>query len=375
MTGRPWFVFAGGGTAGHLFPALGVVESLRSRGVAIDISFFCTGRPIDREVLEGASVEAIRQSVGPISLRPWRLPVFLLNWRKSLSACRRAFVERTPAVVVGAGGYASGPPVRAAIEQGVPTFLLNPDAYPGLANRYLVRQGRLAGVFAQWPVTLNYFPADAPVMVTGCPVRRSFLSICDLDRSAIAREFGLDPDRRTLLVTGASQGARTINEAMMELADELPSSGWQVLHLSGRADRERVADAYSRAGITGAVLAFTDQMAEAMVLADLIISRAGASSLAEILVMGKPAILLPYPFGDGHQWHNGRVLVEAGTAEMLEDFKEAKANASRLGPVLWSLMGDDRRREEMGKAAGDLARPGAADQVADRLWQTAKIGA
>ena len=115
-------------------------------------------------------------------------------------------------------------------------------------------------------------------------------------------------------------------------------------------------------------------MVEAMTLADLIISRAGASSLAEILVMGKPAILLPYPFGDGHQWQNGRVLVEAGSAEMLEDLKNPKANASRLGPVLWGLMGDDRRREEMGKAAGDLARPGAAEQVADRLWQTAKIG-
>jgi len=190
----------------------------------------------------------------------------------------------------------------------------------------------------------------------------------------IRRRFGLAPDMRTLLVTGASQGARTINEAMTHLASGVASAGWQVLHLSGSADRDRVARSYAEAAVHGVVEPFSDRMAEAMFAADLIVSRAGASTLAEILVMGRPAVLLPYPFHrDRHQWHNGAVLVDAGAAVMLEDRRDGSANAGQMAPVLSSLMRDDARREAMAGAARALGRPEAADRVADRLCEAAGI--
>ncbi len=397
MGHRPWFVFAGGGTGGHLFPALAVVESLRERGEGIDVSFFCTERALDREILGAAQVEAVPLGVQPVPSRPWRWPGFLLRWRASVSLCKRAFSDRQPAVVIGAGGYASGPPVAAALRLGVPTFLLNPDAVPGLANQHLARRRGMTGVFAQWPVTRDRFPPPVPVMVTGCPVRRAFCSFGGVGmnaRGAGAEEdsrgsdvmerrvveearqsLGLDPGRRTLLVTGASQGARTVNEAMIRLAGVVASWGWQVLHLSGSADRERVARAYAEAGTPGAVYPFTDRMADAMVAANLIVSRAGASTLAEILAVGRPAMLLPYPFHrDRHQWHNGAVLVEAGAAVMLEDLKDASANVRQMSPVLTSLVTDDARRDKMAAAARALGRPDAADRVADRLCEAAKTG-
>jgi UDP-N-acetylglucosamine--N-acetylmuramyl-(pentapeptide) pyrophosphoryl-undecaprenol N-acetylglucosamine transferase len=186
--------------------------------------------------------------------------------------------------------------------------------------------------------------------------------------------FSLDPSKPTLLVTGASQGAHTINEAIIGLAPEIAAAGWQVLHLSGSADRERVQSAYAKAKTPAVVLSFTDQMAEAMAAADLIVSRAGASSLAEFLAIGKPSILLPYPFHrDRHQWHNGQVLVDAGAAVMFEDQKDAAANIRTLAPVLKTLMTDTAKREKMTQAARTLGRPEAADLVADCIVKTAYL--
>lgn len=377
MTPNPWMVFAGGGTGGHLFPALGVVEALRRGNLPIDVTFFCTPRPIDGEVLGRAGVEAIPQPVLPLTSKPWRWPAFWRQWRRSVTACHQAFVVRRPAVVVGAGGYASGPPVHAAMKLGIPTFLLNPDAVPGRANRWLARRKELTGIFAQWPVSKKFFPSSARVIVAGCPVRPSFRNLPD---AQLDRHFGLASQRKTLLITGASQGARTINEALMHLADQIARTGWQVLHLSGLFDRERVEQAYARAAENNKssdflfrVLTFSDRMAEAMVGADLIVSRAGASSLAEIQVVGKPSVLLPYPFHrDQHQRHNAAVLAEAGAAVLIDDTRDGRQNAERLGPVLAELMADDHKRALMAVAARGLACPESAEHIAEYLLAEAQ---
>lgn len=368
-----WFVFAGGGTGGHLFPALAVVERLRACGVPADTSFFCTNRPMDRDILGEAGIDARPLEVRPWSTRPWQWPAFWKHWRASVRACMTAFETRRPAVVMGAGGYASGPPLAAALRMGIPAFLFNPDALPGRANRYFAKRRGLNGIFAQWPVSREHLPPGAPVVVTGCPVRSVFRAAIPSRERALAA-WGLDPDRRTVLVTGASQGARTINEAMMRLGGLIASHGWQVLHLSGQADQGRVAAAYAEARTPAQVHAFTDRMAEAMAACDLIVSRAGASTLAEVLAMGKPSVLLPYPFHrDRHQSHNARVLVEGGAAVMIDDRKDASANARELKAVLGSLMADDARRERMSAAARSLDRPGAADDIAGHLCRTAGL--
>lgn len=406
MSTTPWFVFAGGGTGGHLYPALAVVEALRAAG-AVDVSFFCTQRPIDREILGKADVEAVPQVVIPVPARPWLWPGFYLKWRQSVRACMDRFRQRRPMAVVGAGGYASGPPVSAALTMGIPTFLLNPDAVPGKANRHMGRKKGVTGIFAQWEVTRQYFPAGAPVRVTGCPVRGAFRQRVEemrgqaggetgrqgdkerrgqgeesgsggrglLSIGAILESFGLEAGRRTLLVTGASQGARTINEAVILLAPSIAAAGWQILHLAGAAECERVEAAYARLaggteGLRYKVLAFTDRMPEAMTACDLIVSRAGASSLAEIQAAGKPSILLPYPFHkDRHQWHNAEVLVNRGAALLVDDVKDGGLNAQALQPVLDGLLRDDARREAMGRAARELDRPDAGEVIARALWE------
>lgn len=378
MSRTPWFVFAGGGTGGHLYPALAVVEALRADGQPADVSFFCTQRPIDREILGKAGLEAIPQVVTPVPAmkRPWLWPGFLLKWRQSVGACMARFRQRRPAAVVGAGGYASGPPVHAALKMGIPAYLLNPDAVPGKANRHMAGKGGLAGIFAQWEVTWRHFPVGAPVMVTGCPVRRDFgLRIADFglrleSRGEALKSFGLESGRRMLLVTGASQGARTINEAIVALAPMIAGAGWQILHLSGKADEESVRRAYGELagrepGFRYSVLSFTDRMPEAMSASDLIVSRAGASSLAEIQAVGKPSILLPYPYHkDRHQWHNAEVLAEAQAAVLIDDVKDGALNAQALRPVLESLLNDDSRRASMGQAARGLDHPNAGEIIA-----------
>lgn len=384
---RHWFVFAGGGTGGHLFPALAVVELLRERSLPVDVSFFCTQRPIDRDVLGKVQTDARPLSVLPFPTRPWAWPRFLWRWRHSVAVCRRAFGQRRPAVIVGAGGYASGPPVDVGLKMGIPTFLLNPDAVPGRANRHLGKRPDLAGVFAQWDVTRTHFPPTARVHVTGCPVRKAFRSICESaagpgNREAardmageLKRSFNLDPLRPVLLITGASQGARTINEAFVRLQGMIASAGWQVLHLTGQADCERVRGAYRESGLSAAVLPFTDRMAEAMFASDLIVSRAGASTLAEILAVGKPSILLPYPFHrDRHQWHNGEVLVKAGAAVLLDDLKDASENARQMQPILEDILNNAAHRERMCAAACRLGKPQAAAEIARHLCQAAGFG-
>ena len=373
MNSPPWFVFAGGGTGGHLFPALGIVEHLRHEQRDISITFFCTNRPIDREILGKASVSAMPQSVQPIPAVKWRWPSFLWHWQRSIAACVHTFRQRRPALVIGAGGYASDPPIRAALRLGIPAFLLNPDAIPGQANRRIAHRKGIHTIFAQWPVSKKHFPQNAPLEITGCPVRPAFRDIPLEDIAAIRQQLDLDPDRPTLLVTGASQGARTINETMIRLAGDLPKS-WQVLHLSGPADRVRVEQAYQQAGTPAHVIAFTDRMPAAMAVADLIVSRAGASTLAEILAVGKPSVLLPYPYHkDQHQKLNAQVLVDAGAAQMLIDQKDAELNGLKLGPLLQTLMTDPHRRQAMCEAARSLDQPEAAQTIAQRLCAAAGL--
>lgn len=364
---RPWFVFAGGGTGGHLCPALAIVHELRQRDGRVDVSFLCTDRPIDKKILGEAGVDAVPQSVRPFSTKPWRWPGFLVAWQRAIGKCKSLFRRRRPAVVVGAGGYGSDPPVRAALGLGVPTAILNPDVLPGRANRRLGRQ--VCRIFAQWEPSAEYFPGAAGFRAWGCPVRSGFLGGREgLRQSGLAR-FELQPHFHTLLTTGASQGARTINEAMVTLAPEIARlDNWQILHLSGSADVDRLRAAYRAAGVRATVLAFTEHMPEAMAVAALAVSRAGASTLAELTAVGLPSILMPYPFHrDEHQLRNAKVLADAGAGVIVPDRIEAQGNVTALRSALLPLLQDTPRLAAMADAARRLGRPDAARQIAAEL--------
>lgn len=355
-------VFAGGGTGGHLFPGLAVAAAVRRIAPDAQIAFFTTNRPLDGDLLGPTGYGRIPQVVRPFSPRPWRWPGFWFAWRASVAAAREHFAEHRPAAVLGLGGYAAGPPVVAARQLGIRTAILNPDAAPGRANRFLASRSDL--VVLQWDVSRRYFSPDAPCRTLGCPIRSEFSE--RIDAADARRRFGLDPARPVLLVTGASQGAGTINDAVVQLWPEFARRHpeWQLLHLTGAVHEAATRSAYERAGIAAVVVGFTREMWLALGAADIVISRAGASTLAELAVLRKPAILMPYPYHrDRHQHANAQVLADAGAAEIVEDLKDGALNRAPLFAALERLA-DPARRAAMAAAAATLARPGAADAVA-----------
>ncbi len=382
------FVFAGGGTGGHLYPGLAVAEMLKRLLPTAAITFLTTDRQLDRDLLSRTVYEQIPQTVRPFSTKIWQWPAFYSAWRKSVSAAMDYFKSNPPEAVVGLGGYAAGPGVVAARKLGIRTAILNPDAIPGRANRYLAKRTDL--VVMQWEDSRTFFPKSANCRTLGCPIRPAFTAthhaagatikgvpvaeaLWDGSEGAKASRgrsaFGLAYNRPVLLVTGASQGARTINESISRIWPQFLKRhpDWQLLHLTGNTDEAAVRKAYDQAGLARSsthVQAFTHEMWNAIAAADVVVSRAGASTLAELTALGKPGILLPYPFHkDRHQHANAEVLVRAGAAVLVEDTKEADTTA---GPLLTALLqfADVKKREKMAAAALTLARPAAAESVA-----------
>jgi UDP-N-acetylglucosamine--N-acetylmuramyl-(pentapeptide) pyrophosphoryl-undecaprenol N-acetylglucosamine transferase len=364
MPDAPLIVFAGGGTGGHLFPAMAVAKQLCAQNPGTRIHFWATTRPIDEKVTAIGGYTLHKQTVQPFpgkSIVRW--PNFLIKWRESVRRCLAAFQTDRPAVVVGAGGYAAGPPAAAAHQLDVPVALLNPDLIPGRANLHLAKYAR--AIFVQWADSARYFPPSAPVEVTGCPIREEFLAT---DRQAGIARFGLDPAKRTLLVTGASQGARTVNDAILRVWPKLAPPDWQLLHLTGHADHTRVQAAYQTAHLDAKTIAYTDHMADALAAADLVLSRSGASTLAELTALAKPSILMPYPYHkDQHQHANAQVLQSAGAARICIDRIDPAANAALLEPLLAELLKSPAQLAAMSAAAKTLAPPHPAQRIADRL--------
>ena len=365
-SGETLVVFAGGGTGGHVFPALAVAESIREALPHARFAFFGTSRPFDRKAINLADADLIPQCVNPLMMKPWTWPTFYVNWRRSRRLCRSYFAAQRPAVVVGTGGFASGPPICEASACGIPTVLMNPDAIPGRANRFLARHARR--VFVQWAESTELLAKHARCEVTGCPIRSQFRSA---SRAAGIEHFGLEPGRRTLLVTGASQGATSLNQALIALLADLERlPDWQILHLTGTRDFERTRAACRAHRMPCKTLAFTDRMADAMAAADLIVSRAGASTLAEITALGKPSVLLPYPHHrDMHQHANARVLVKIGAARIVHDQIDPELTAPGLRAVLLGLMQNNKALARMASAATRIGTTDAAGKIAARIQE------
>jgi len=361
---RPWFVIAGGGTGGHLYPGLAVAEALRAERPGFDVTVFGTIRPIDERLVTPRGFELVKQPVRAFPSKPWQWPGFLMAWRNSTSLVKKRFTERRPAMVLGLGGYAAGPAITVACKLGIPTAIFNPDAVPGRANKLL--GPRVDRVFVQWEETAEHFHRAKDVHCTGCPIRPGFTQA---KRDVAIEKLRLDPAKKTLLITGASQGARSINLALVELAGDFKGlPDWQIIHLTGEADLAACRDGYKRAGVEAKTIDFTENMPGCMAAADLIVSRAGASTLAEITVMRLASILMPYPYDrKKHQLANARVLVKANAAELVEDTGDPKANARLLRPVLRQLMHSDEHRRRLSRAVTALGKTNAAEIIAAEL--------
>ncbi|MCX5655121.1 MAG: UDP-N-acetylglucosamine--N-acetylmuramyl-(pentapeptide) pyrophosphoryl-undecaprenol N-acetylglucosamine transferase [Planctomycetota bacterium] len=360
-------LLAGGGTGGHLYPGLALAEAVCRIEPGAAIAFTCTRRPIDRKVLAGRGYPFTEIDARPFNKWPWTWPGLVVSLVRSGNQARRRLREYCPDVVVGLGGYGSYAAVRIGQKYDLPTAIVNPDIVPGRANRRLARWVDLA--FCQFQETVAEFGDRG--RLTGCPIRPSLFGAT---RAAGLAEFGLDPARRTLLVTGASLGARTVNLAVLALLKDrgLPE-GWQVLHLTGHGEYKEVARAYRESvNVPAVVRPYAEQMGLAYAASDLVVARAGASTIAEILAVGLPAIFIPYPFHrDQHQMRQARAVESLGAAVVVEDRPGDPATWRDLAQVLLAVAQDRTRLAGLAEKARAVGRPGAAEDIARQVLELA----
>ena len=350
-------IISGGGTGGHLFPGIAVAEGVLHRFPGAEMLFVGTGRQTDARVLANQRFEVtsisclgLKGKGGIARLKALvRLPFSLFQAAAIMKRFR-------PALVLGVGGYVTGPVLLAAKLKGIATCIHEQNSVPGMANRAL---GKFVDrIFLSMPGSEQYFPVGKRVL-TGNPVRGELLRLAEQRKKE--NDCSL-----SLLVLGGSLGARRVNslvvEALATMKKDLPK-GFRVIHQTGSHDEEQVRKRYGEEGISCEVSAFFTDMAAVYAKADLVVSRAGATSLAEMTVLGKPMILIPYPYAaDNHQEKNGRWLVNGGAARMLV---EKELSAEQLKEEIKELLASSEKRKGMAEAARRIGRPDATDRIVD----------
>lgn len=357
MPTGPHILIATGGSGGHLFPAFAVAEEIEHRWSEARVTLTTGPREIEREVCESAGRHA---TILPLPAgSDWkRQPVrFAQSLLQSRRTARRLIDETRPNLVVGTGGFAMTPVVSAAIRSKVPVVLLEQNVIPGRATRWYARKAAVVcSSFEQMDPPL----AGAKIEFTGNPVRSVIAEVAKTGSRA----------GDTLLVLGGSQGARALNESLVWLADKSPTllSRWTIIHQTGGDESAReISGVYQRNRIRADVRPFFAEMAAAYSQADLVIARAGATTLAELACVGVPAVLVPYPYArDLHQHANARVFARQGAAAIVEQGSETAMTAERLQAAIESLTSEESR-SIMSRQLRVLAKPDAARRVVDAI--------
>jgi len=351
-------IIAGGGTGGHVIPALAIAQELHDHYEA-EVLFIGTARGIEKCLVPAAGFELKLITVGALNRVDLATRVkTLFDLPRAVAQSAHIVSQFQPDVMIGVGGYASGPAMLAAALMNVPMLAFEPNVIPGIANRLVAPMVGAAAV--HFPATQRYF---RNAVVTGVPVRREFFQVPPRSTS----------EPLSLLVFGGSQGAHAINMAIIEsltlLAQAVP--GIHLIHQTGDRDYEEAQAAASKAGISYEVSRFIDNMPGAFARADLLVCRSGASTVAEITAAGKPAIFIPLPTSaDDHQRYNAETLANAGAALLLP---QADLTADRLTREIALLLGDRTRLAAMGAAARQFAHPQAAAEIAELAARIAGI--
>jgi UDP-N-acetylglucosamine--N-acetylmuramyl-(pentapeptide) pyrophosphoryl-undecaprenol N-acetylglucosamine transferase len=360
------FFFAGGGTGGHIYPAIAVAEKIKELSPDSHIHFFCSNKRIDKTVLEQTPFESTELPAKGFSIKPKQFLEFISAFKKSTQIARAELSKSSNSIVIGCGGFVAAPVCWAAKKNNIPVKLINVDIVPGRANKLLQRFAD--EIFLQFEDTKKLFKkTKAKIRVTGCPLRGAFIN--PKPQNAID-ELGLDKNKNILLVTGASSGAQNINDAVCSLLDELNNlaSDWQIVHLTGKANFEKVQAQYAGAYISHKIVDYYHNMADLLAASDLLIGRSGAVSIAEFAASGLPCICMPYPYHkDRHQYLNAEILVNAGAAIVVDDLPDARQRCEWLAEELLPLMKDGDRRKQMAAAAENVAKKDAAEQIAKAL--------
>jgi len=356
-------IIAGGGTGGHLFPGISIAEAFKIREGRNAVLFVGSRRGIEESLIPKTGYELRTIPVSGLRGKPFaRKLVSLWNIPHGIAASTRIIGEFRPDLVIGVGGYASGPVILAAFLLRIKRAIQEQNAIPGSTNRLL---GRLSdAIFISFQESRSYFP-EAKTILTGNPVRRNLLQEFEENRKG---------DQFNLLIFGGSQGAHRINEKMVEALDGLEEvrDTLNIIHQTGRNDLEFVSRNYQRRGFRASVKVFIDNIAPCYRDAHLVICRSGATTVSELTVCRRASILIPYPHAThDHQTLNAKTLVKAGAAKMI-------SNSDLTGKLLAdTILRLHRNRDEistMEKRAGDLAQPHAADQIVDWCYKLVSLG-
>ncbi len=359
----PFVAIACGGTGGHLFPGLAVAGQLTQRGCAVTL--LVSPKEVDQRAVKAAD-NADVVTLPAVGLQNRNYLSFAHSFWQSWRAARKLFKSRPPHAVLAMGGFTSAPPVLAAKKSGAKTFLHESNAIPGRANRLLARFVDEAFVGFPEAAARLRVPRGG-IMHTGTPVRPQFQP---RDAGACRVALGFDPHRPVILVMGGSQGASGINEIILAtlplLVGRAPT--WQWLHLTGAGHFEKVRETYAQFGLQAVVRPFLAEMDLALGAAAVAVSRAGASSLAEIAAMRLPSLLVPFPAAaDNHQFHNARAFETTGAARLIE---QKNATPGGMAALLGDLVENQAARTAMQTALAQWHAPQAAEQIANTILKT-----
>jgi UDP-N-acetylglucosamine--N-acetylmuramyl-(pentapeptide) pyrophosphoryl-undecaprenol N-acetylglucosamine transferase len=349
------FLMAGGGTGGHVIPALAVARELRSRGH--EVFFVGTDRGMEAKLVPAEGFELRRIDIGGlnrVSLR--QKAITLLKLPVTTLACGK--FARQSSAVFSMGGYVAGPPVMAALLRRRPVVVMEPNAIPGFTNRVIGRF--VARALVSFDATRSYFP-QGKTESTGLPVRDEFFRLPDRVRGTTLN----------VLITGGSQGSRTLNQAARASWPLFRTAGFPVrmVHQTGAKGYEELRAAFQASGVEGEIVPFLTDMPSAFSQADLIVCRSGAGAVSELAAAGKPSILVPFPFAaDDHQTRNAEAMESAGAARLIRD---AELTGERLAAAIREVS-EPRELESMAQAARRLAKPGAARRAAEILEEVAR---
>ncbi|HWQ33465.1 MAG TPA: undecaprenyldiphospho-muramoylpentapeptide beta-N-acetylglucosaminyltransferase [Blastocatellia bacterium] len=353
-------IIAGGGTGGHIYPGIAIAQEFKRRNAESEIVFVGTARGLETKIVprEGFRLELIEvAALKGVSVAKRVRSLLLLP--KSFFAVRSLIKRYRPNVVIGVGGYASGPVGLTAALMGIPTMVAEQNALPGFTNRMLSRFVKAAAVsFAE---ARAFFGEKAEI--TGNPVRAEFFNVPEKPVTAQAH----------ILFTGGSQGARAINEAMIAALPLLKQSGAQltITHQTGESDLERVRAAYAEAGVAAEVKPFIERIVDEFARADLVVCRAGATTVAELAAAGKPALMIPFPFAaDDHQRKNAEAVERAGAGRMI---LQAELSGERLANEILQLVRDPQKLKQMSERSRALAHRDAAARVVDLAMRISNL--
>lgn len=370
MSGNKNFLISGGGTGGHIFPALSIANEIKRRLPDANILFVGAEGRMEMEKVPAAGYEIKGLPItGFDRKRLWRNAKVLWMILKSMRMSKAILRDFAPSIAIGVGGFASGPVLKAAQKQGIPTLLQEQNSFAGVTNKLLAERAKC--ICVAYEGMEKFFPKEK-IVITGNPVRQSLFE-CELSAGEARAQLGLDPEKRTVLIIGGSLGARTVNESVIAGLKTIAEheDTIQVLWQSGKIYDEQCSKALAQSGAGNVIqTAFVSRMDVAYRAANLVVSRAGASSISELQLLGKPSILVPSPnVAEDHQTKNALALVNRNAAFMVRDAEAGE----KLVSTMLATVTDDALLNRLGQNVSEMALRNSAGKIVDKVFEIVGI--